>query len=292
MLTSTRTDNPHDIYRNRIRKAHLRLARLTRRFEQLANLRLAVALAGIVLAVVALSSPAVAATWLYIPVAIFLGLVIAHARSERGRRRAALQVEFYERGLSRLENTWQGTGIASADFAAEDHPFAADLDLFGPASLFELLCTARTRAGEDVLARWLLQPAGHDEIASRREAIQHLQPDLDLREELALLGGGVRARVDPALLTNWGEAPPSFSKLTTLLLRVGAFIGSAGLITSFVLWILQIWGPCSSGSSCSPSGDSSACAATGFSAPSWPWRNRGANWAYSPQSCAGSKRIR
>jgi len=243
LSTSTGARTPHDIYTARVEEARARLAVLTRRFERLANLRLAVALIGLALAVTALTSTAVTAAWLYLPAALFLGLVVAHDRSDRGRRRAALQVDFYERGLSRLENTWPGGGIDGSGFLTEDHPFAADLDLFGPASLFELLCTARTRAGEEALARWLLTPADADEIAARQRALAELAPDLDLREELALLGGGVRSEVDPTRLTAWGEAPPAVGALETLLLRIGAFIGSAGLLTSMVLWAMRIWGP-------------------------------------------------
>ncbi len=45
-----------------------------------------------------------------------------------------------------------GTGVAGLDFLNLDHPYAADLDLFGQGSLFERLCTARTKAGEAMLA--------------------------------------------------------------------------------------------------------------------------------------------
>src|SRR2546423_979682 len=65
---------------------------------------------------------------------------------------------------------------------------AADLALFGPGSLFELLCTARPRAGEDTLAAWLLSPAGPEEVRARQEAVAELRGQLDLREHLALVG--------------------------------------------------------------------------------------------------------
>ncbi len=234
---------PHQTYSARAARACERLAVLNRRFDRIANLRLAVAFAGLALAVVTLTSPAVSANWLFLPAAFFLSLVVVHARSERGRRLAALQAEFYERGLSRLDHTWPGKGIPGTAFLSEDHPYAADLDLFGPASLFELLCTARTRAGEEALARWLRAPADTAEIIERQEAVEELRPDLDLREELAIQGGGIRSLIDPARLTAWGEAPPFFSPLTTLVLRLCAFIGSAGLLASLVLWALAIWGP-------------------------------------------------
>ena len=69
---------------------------------------------------------------------------------ERGRRARQL----YERGMARLSSTWAGAGPDGARFL-EGHRFAHDLDLFGPASLFQLLDTARTEIGEETLAAWL-----------------------------------------------------------------------------------------------------------------------------------------
>ena len=59
---------------------------------------------------------------------------------------------------SRLDDRWAGTGRDGATFL-EGHPYARDLDLFGPASLFELLNTTRTEIGELTLADWLRGPA-------------------------------------------------------------------------------------------------------------------------------------
>ena len=46
-------------------------------------------------------------------------------------------------------------GRQGLEYLDLEHPYAADLDLFGEGSLFERLCTARTRAGEETLASWL-----------------------------------------------------------------------------------------------------------------------------------------
>src|SRR5207245_1167612 len=75
-------------------------------------------------------------------------------------------------------------------------------------SLFQLLCTARTRAGEDTLARWLLAPADRSEIGERQVAVAELRPLLDLREDLGLLGANLRTGVDLGGLAQWGSAPP------------------------------------------------------------------------------------
>src|SRR5262249_37597999 len=96
---------------------------------------------------------------------------------------------------ARLDHDWAGRGVPGTRFLQEAHPNAVDLDLFGTGSLFELLCTARTRKGEETLAAWLLNPAPVEEVRARQEAVADLRPRLGLRADLALLGaegpGGV-----------------------------------------------------------------------------------------------------
>jgi len=117
-------------------------------------------------------------------------------------------VSFYERGLARLENRWMGMGESGDRFRDPAHVYAEDLDIFGKGSLFELLCTARTRAGEDTLARWLLAPASREEVIERQAAVAELRSRLDLREELAVLGDAVRSGMDPDAVAAWAEAGP------------------------------------------------------------------------------------
>ncbi len=99
------------------------------------------------------------------------------------------------------------TGETGERFRNPNHLYSEDLDLFGKGSLFELLSIARTRAGEDFLASWLLAPASQDEVAARHEAVRELRPMLDLREDLAVLGATVRSGLDPDAAARWGEAP-------------------------------------------------------------------------------------
>jgi len=138
----------------------------------------------------------------------FVALVAWQTRVGRRRERARRAIAFYERALARLEERWAGTGESGARFSDPHHPYATDLDLFGAGSLFELLSTARTRAGEARLASWLLAPAGAPEIAARQAAVEDLRNRLDLREEIALLGPDVRSAVDGEALAAWGAAPP------------------------------------------------------------------------------------
>ena len=56
---------------------------------------------------------------------------------------------------------WAGTGVDGLAYLDVDHPYAADLDLFGKGSLFERLCTAQTRSRRGSIAAWLVAPSSH-----------------------------------------------------------------------------------------------------------------------------------
>jgi hypothetical protein len=124
----------------------------------------------------------------------FLGLAVWHDRVLRARERAAAAMAFYDHGLARIEDRWAGLGSTGDAFRDHRHTYEADLDLFGPASLFELLSIARTQSGEATLAGWLKTAADPDEIAARQQAVRELTPALDLREHLAASTASARRR--------------------------------------------------------------------------------------------------
>jgi DNA mismatch repair ATPase MutS len=143
-------------------------------------------------------------------------------------------IAFYERGLARLEDRWIGTGEAGERFLESSPAYLRDLDLFGKGSLYELLCTARTSAGEESLARWLTEPAPPGEVYARQAAITDLRGRLNLREHLAMLEEAVRSGVRPAHLAAWGEGD---SILTSVALRVTQAVLAGLWLLSLVVWI-------------------------------------------------------
>jgi hypothetical protein len=139
------------------------------------------------------------------PVALFVYLVATFELTRGRMARAERSARFYAGGLDRLAGKPSGNGDG-ARFADDAHPYAGDLDLFGPGSLFERLTECRTRAGEDTLAAWLLAPADPAEVKSRQEAVADLAPRLDLREAVAVAGADAPA-ADYGRLAAWGAAP-------------------------------------------------------------------------------------
>lgn len=165
--------------------------------------------------------------WLTAPVVLYLGLAVRHERVLNRRRLAARSIAFYDGGLRRLNGTWAGKGNSGARFLDAEHPYAADLDIFGRGSLFELLCTARTSVGEKCLADWLCAPASLDDVRRRQAAIAELRSRIDLREELALIGEELRAGFKLEPLVKWAGLPsrlPSPAILRTTI----AFAAAGG----------------------------------------------------------------
>lgn len=160
--------------------------------------------------------------WALLPISLLIFCAIAHERVIRATRKCSRRISVYERNLARIANKWMGTGESGDRFSDPSHPYARDLDIFGVGSLFELLCTARTRAGEEILAKWLLAPAPPDEVRLRNAAVSELRTRLDLREDLAVLGKDFRSGVQPEALSAWGEGsstlqPGSLQIISALL---------------------------------------------------------------------------
>jgi len=205
-----------------LEKVHIRLG----------NVRLAVAILVLVLAWASIGRHLLSPWWLVAPVVGFLAVAIYHYRILRSRDRAQRAIAFYEAGLARIENRWSGMGETGIRFADPHHPYAADLDLFGEGGLFQLLYTARTRVGEETLARWLLAPAPVPEIRERQAAVAELRSQIDFREDLAVLGSRAGVGVYPDELQRWAQSPrelrhvwiPVVAKILAVLLIASLFV--------------------------------------------------------------------
>lgn len=204
-----------------------------RRFRVLGVLRIATVVAGLTLGWFVYGGTA--AWWVLLPPLVaFLALADAQQRITEARRRCERAAKLYEQGLARLDDAWAGTGATGEGFADGSHPYAEDLDIFGRGSLFELLSRARTRIGEETLANWLLKPAVPEVVRARQSAVVELCPRLDLREDLALLGEGLRSGEDARALVKWAARPPHpISRVTRVAAPALALLSAVTL----GLWI-------------------------------------------------------
>ncbi|HZZ84711.1 MAG TPA: DNA mismatch repair protein MutS [Anaeromyxobacteraceae bacterium] len=221
-----------ELLRVRLEARRAALARLDTHDARYAAGRLAAFVALLAAGWLSLGSHRLSAAWLLLPALAYAALASFHDRALRARRRLRRAIAFHEAALARVEDRWAGLGNPGDRFASPGHPYSADLDLFGRGSLFELLCTARTRGGEEALAAFLLAPAEPEEVALRQTAARELAPRLDLAEDLAVLGDDVRAEIDPARLSRWGEAAAALPAFTA---PAAALLALANLSLA-VLW--------------------------------------------------------
>jgi hypothetical protein len=175
--------------------------------------------------------------WAGLPLIGFLLFAPSQQTTTEARRRCERAAELYRFGILRIDDQWAGKGSSGSRFTSESHPYAADLDLFGVGSLFELLSLARTRVGEDTLAEWLLNPAPKLAVELRQEAVDELRSRIDLREDLALLAEGIQSGSDAKQLVTWAAAPPwQISKR----LRLSAFALAILALIGLALWFVGL----------------------------------------------------
>jgi len=238
--------DPRTAYTERIARLDVRLVFGEGQHHRISNLRLALFAAGAAVAWAAFIRASLSPAWLVLPAVAFLALLVVHARLLNSNERLLRARRYYERGLSRLDGTWPGTGPDGARFLGA-HLYARDLDLFGRGSLFQLIDTARTEAGEETLADWLRAPAGAEEVLARQAAVAELRERIDFRETLNVLAA--EAHVSrTGVLTSWAAATPvGFGATEARLFAVCAVVTgllvaalAAGWVSSIavVLWLI------------------------------------------------------
>ncbi len=142
--------------------------------------------------------------------AAFVWVLPYHDRVIQRQRREGVLRTINEEGLLRLACDWVHLSVPSLPEPDDsERPMARDLNLFGRASVAQLLGTVHSPPGKTVLADWLLHPAPPEEIAWRQATVAELAPEIDLRQRLQ---GSTRpmdeapADVEPFL--RWAEGEP------------------------------------------------------------------------------------
>ena len=223
-----------EAYRARLVALTADAATLEARHERLATARLVTAAAGVLIGVAAFGYARLSPWWLAAPVVGFVALAVTHTRVLDARTRAARAIAYVNGGLARLEHRWQGLGATATTWAPAEHLYAEDLDLFGHGSVFDLVSTARTSGGEALLASWLLAPAPPAVVLARQEAADDLAARDRFREDLAVFGPDVRARVDSAALVAWAQRPVAPPPVWA---HAGLVLLSAATVAGVVLWV-------------------------------------------------------
>lgn len=242
---------PREIHEAALAARKEREAALEAKASTIGNARLVMALAAIALvaAIAFASLPTVAWVGVVGLVLAFAALVVVHAKVHAQKDQALAAVRFHERALARMRGEWRAFPSKGERFATPTHPYAGDLDVFGRASLFQLLDATGTRFGEEVLAKWLSggDASGpfEETVRARQAAVKDLAARVELREQLAVastIETEEEGKPDPRPFVMWagqsGTAEdagnlPGYLRIVALVLpvlTVGSMVlGSLGL---------------------------------------------------------------
>lgn len=160
-----------------------------------------------------------------------------YLKNQSASREIALRCSFYERGLERLQRNWNALERTGEEFARPGHLYQFDLQILGEHSLFSLLCTTRTQAGDARLAEYLLDPVDLSEIRARQAAVRELREKTVLREQIALLGKYLFQGCDSDKLHEWMNMPLLQARA---VIPVSLLASACGMLVLAVASLVQV----------------------------------------------------
>lgn len=259
---------PEELYSARERRFLEDAGAAERRSRAFSRARLAVFFVGGALLLAGLLRENGRPAWLAAAGAAVVGFFVLAARHQRVEDTLAEQqasAEVNRQALARVRRNWASIPLLDASPAPDNHPYAADLDVFGHASLMQLLGAVGTRDGLATLRNWLLAPAQAREIPLRQAGVEELASLLDMRQRLLARAvqasrgrGGVHERGLEHFF-EWAEAQPwliskpwllwlarvlSFVAVVLALLqavgRIAEPLWLAPALLNVVLWFLLV----------------------------------------------------
>lgn len=240
----TEANEPWSAYAERKRAADAVHKRMDDRGALLANGRGVTFLGALALAGLALFNQIPNWGWAAAGASLvaYIALAWIHGKVIGREERAKVRSELNARGMARLEGKWHDFPQKGERFLEGDHLYAADLDVFGQGSLFQLIDETATKSGEARLASWLAAPASPTVVRERQEAVRELAPLLEFRQALLVESRLVaRDKVDPARFVAWAEGGPYLREIRWA--RPFAFILPPLTLALFILGRYQLVPP-------------------------------------------------
>lgn len=143
------------------------------------------------------------------PVVLFMVMVNQHSRIRDKIVYLKNLVCINEEGLLRLSGEWTGFADSGAEFSDPEHPYTADLNIFGRGSLYQYLNATNLATGEQALVDLLSKKSGDQEIKAAQGAVKDLASRLDWRQRFQARGrGGGYKKEDLLKLCTWAKESP------------------------------------------------------------------------------------
>ncbi len=126
------------------------------------------------------------------------------------------------------------------EWKPKEHPYAADIDILGHASLFQYCNRTNSAPGASLLANWLLHPANKNTILLRQESVKELAGNIHLRQELQAYGKEYPISIETVnRLKSWLSEPPvvSGNKFWIWMRFPMSFLGIASTMAVITGWL-------------------------------------------------------
>jgi hypothetical protein len=244
-----------DFYAGRAREFEARAEQRAERVRWLSHARVVSFLAALVAVLVAIWGPTAKLPALLAGLAGlgFMVMVSVQARILRAEDALRRHARVNRDAEARTSGRWPELADQGTACLESDHPFASDLDLFGPRSLFQRTSVAHTRLGQDALAGLFTRLAPSPVIALRQAAVRSLAPLLEFRQRLeafSLEAAGPTGKppLDPQPLLAWCDSEPALAsrRWVVWVARFAPPCTSLALVSYFVLdtpaacWVLPL----------------------------------------------------
>jgi hypothetical protein len=179
--------------------------------------------------------------WTPLPIPLAVASFRRLQRSRQSQSRMWRLKRFYACAIERINGNWARSAFYGEEFSDPNHVYAADLNVLGEGSLFQLLCTTRTSLGRRALANYLLATPSVDETLLRQQAVGELRGNTALREKIATLGEYEFLESHHDTFHDWLNSPPlSYPRPLPVIAAVSSalLVGIlAGALLGLIPWI-------------------------------------------------------
>lgn len=195
-----------------------RFADLDRQDKRLGSIRVALFLALLLFGFIALFSES---QWLFglltaATFIIFLGVAVYNETIRDAIDQIKSERRVLKRLVARLNRNWEALRhtdpaklLDGLELPKHQREVADDLDLFGSASLFQLVAIVGTTPGAQTLARWLAGPADAVAAQSRFQAVDRLAPKHEERLQFYVTADRIgHSTSSPDRFVQWASGEP------------------------------------------------------------------------------------
>ncbi|WP_029487885.1 MutS-related protein [Candidatus Epulonipiscium viviparus] len=174
--------------------------------------------------------------------------VVLHVYTKKKLRVAQITQAINQDYIRRIGDEWKNFIDTGVDLADANHPYAFDLDIVGPASLFQKISICKSFMGRIKLADFLLHQSDIKVSESRQKAVNELTYDIDFLIDLQVaLGEKSEIRKNPEFWLNIENIKIFESNLVNLLMKttpyaiiIMLFLGNFFTIAAVILVIINI----------------------------------------------------